>query len=124
VEQWPLQHLAGFLEALARKRHPRRSLLPRAYSRNPFTRVLAELEASGFTQRTQDESDRRQFKLEITAEGRQLVIQDAKNRASGLASAMDTRLTVLERDLLRLSIQLLDKLADAPSLDQADGTTA
>jgi DNA-binding MarR family transcriptional regulator len=86
------------------------------------TRVLAELEESGWVLRAQDELDRRQFKLEITSEGRQLIIQDAKNRASWLASAMDARLTVLEKDLLRLSIQLLDKLGEAPLSDQRDGT--
>jgi DNA-binding MarR family transcriptional regulator len=86
------------------------------------TRVLAELEESGWVLRAQDELDRRQFKLEITSEGRQLIIQDAKNRASSLASAMDARLTVLEKDLLRLSIQLLDKLAEAPLSDQKDST--
>jgi len=53
-----------------------------------------------------------------------LVIRDAQNRAAWLASAMESSLTAIERDLLRLSIQLLDKLAEAPSLDQADGTTA
>ena len=89
-----------------------------------LTRVLAELEESGFVLRTQDELDRRQFKLEITSEGRQMVIRDAQNRAAWLASAMTTNLTALERDLLRLSIQLMDKLADASSLDQADRTTA
>src|SRR6266702_4416506 len=88
-----------------------------------LTRVLAELEESGFALRTQDELDRRQFKLAITSEGRQMVIRDAKNKASWLASAMDTTLTALERDLLRLSIQLMDKLADAPLLEQADSTT-
>jgi DNA-binding MarR family transcriptional regulator len=87
-----------------------------------LTRVLAELEESGFALRTQDELDRRQFKLEITSEGRRLVIQDANNRASWLASAMDTVLTAFERDLLCLSIQLLDKLADASSLDHASAT--
>jgi DNA-binding MarR family transcriptional regulator len=80
------------------------------------------LEESGWVLRAQDELDRRQFKLEITSEGRQLIIQDAKNRASSLASAMDARLTVLEKDLLRLSIQLLDKLAEAPLSDRKDST--
>ena len=84
------------------------------------TRVLAELEESGWVLRAQDELDRRQSNLEITSEGRQLIIQDAKNRASLLASAMDARLSVLEKDLLRLSIQLLDKLAEAVLSDQKD----
>jgi len=88
-----------------------------------LTRVLAELEEAGFALRTQDELDRRQFKLEITPVGRELVIRDAQNRASWLASAMESSLTGVEREVLRLSIQLLDKLADTPSLDRADGAT-
>jgi DNA-binding MarR family transcriptional regulator len=88
-----------------------------------LTRVLAELEDSSLVLRTQDESDRRQFQLEITSEGREYVIQDARNRARWLASAMDGSLTALEKDLLRLSITLLDKLADSPLLHQGYGTT-
>lgn len=89
-----------------------------------LTRVLAELEDSRLVVRTQDESDRRQFKLEITAEGREHLIQDARNRARRLASAMDGSLTALEIDLLRLSIPLLDKLAESPLLHSENGTTA
>jgi DNA-binding MarR family transcriptional regulator len=89
-----------------------------------LTRVLAELEKSGLALRTQDESDRRQFKLEITSEGRQLVIRDARNGASWIAAAMEAHLTAVERELLRLSIQLMDKLAHAPPSEQVDDTTA
>ena len=89
-----------------------------------LTRVLAELEESSLVLRKQDKSDRRQFQLEITSEGRELVIQDARNRACWLTSAMNDSLTALEKDLLRLSIPLLEKLAESPSLHQGDGTTA
>lgn len=85
-----------------------------------LTRVLAELEESGLVLRQQDKADRRQFQLEITSKGRELVLQDARNRARWLASAMDGSLTTLERDLLRLSIPLLDRLAESPLLHQGD----
>lgn len=89
-----------------------------------LTRVLAELEEARLILRTQDESDRRQYKLEITPEGRERLIQDARKRALWLASAMDGSLTALEIDLLRLSITLLDKLTDYPPLNKEDGTMA
>jgi DNA-binding MarR family transcriptional regulator len=87
------------------------------------TRVLADLEEAGLVLRTQDQSDRRQFQLEITPHGRDLIVQDAQNRALWLAYAIDNQLNLIEKDLLRLSIQLLDKLADAPAVDQNAETT-
>jgi DNA-binding MarR family transcriptional regulator len=74
--------------------------------------VLADLEGTGLVLRRQDERDRRQFQLEITGQGAELLVQDAGNRARLLASAIDGSLTNLEKDLLRLSIQLLDKLTE------------
>ncbi len=88
-----------------------------------ITRVLANLEAAGLVLRKQDESDRRQFQLEITAKGRNLLIRDSRNRAHWLATTIEERLTMFERELLRLSIQLLDKIAEVPSQDRADGAT-
>jgi DNA-binding MarR family transcriptional regulator len=82
-----------------------------------MTRVLADLEDAGLVLRKQDESDRRQFQLEITAGGRDLLMEDSRNRARWLATAMEERLTVFERELLRLSIQLLDKLTEVPLPD-------
>ena len=84
-----------------------------------LTRVLADLEETGLVLRRQDERDRRQFQLEITGEGRKLLIQDARNRARLLASAIEGSLTNLEKDLLRLSIQLLDKLTEVPLPDRS-----
>jgi DNA-binding MarR family transcriptional regulator len=89
-----------------------------------LTRVLADLEESGLVLRRQDERDRRQFQLEITAEGRELLVQDAGNRARLLASAIDGSLTNLEKDLLRLSIHLLDKLTEVPLPDRSNRTRA
>jgi DNA-binding MarR family transcriptional regulator len=77
-----------------------------------ITRVLAELERSGLALRRQDEIDRRQFKMEITPEGQELVQREARNRALWLASAMDSSLTVTEQEMLRLATQILDSLAN------------
>jgi DNA-binding MarR family transcriptional regulator len=88
-----------------------------------ITRVLADLEEAGLVLRKQDESDRRQFQLEITADGRDLLIEDSRNRARWLADAIEERLTAFEREMLRLSIQLLDKIAEVPLQDRADGAT-
>ncbi len=88
-----------------------------------ITRVLADLEEAGFVLRKQDESDRRQFQLEITAKGRDLLIEDSRNRARWLATSIDERLTGFEREMLRLSIQLLDKIAEVPLQDRVDGPT-
>jgi len=88
-----------------------------------ITRALADLEDAGLILRTQDESDGRQFQLEITSKGRELIIEDGRRKAQWLAEAMDNRLSMIEMDMLRVSIQILDKLADAPSVEQTDGAT-
>jgi len=75
------------------------------------TRVLAELERSGLVMRSQDEADRRQCKVELTAEGRDVLQREAQQRALWLASAMDSHLTPIERELLGLAAKLLDSLA-------------
>lgn len=79
-----------------------------------ITRVLAELEQMGLASRRQDEADRRQFKMEITPEGRALVQREAQNRAIWLASAMDSCLTGIEQEVLRLAAQIMDKVAALP----------
>jgi DNA-binding MarR family transcriptional regulator len=76
-----------------------------------LTRVLADLEEAVYVLRQQDEKDRRQFRLEITPKGREVLVGDAKRRAVWLASAMEARLTDTERELLRLAAELMDRLA-------------
>ena len=83
-----------------------------------ITRVLAELEHSGLVLRRQDEIDRRQFKMEIKPEGRELVQREARNRAIWLASAMDSSLTVIEQEVLRLATKIMDKVAGVPYSDR------
>jgi DNA-binding MarR family transcriptional regulator len=75
-----------------------------------ITRVLAELERSGLVRRTQDADDRRQFKVELTTEGGEVLQREARQRALWLASAIDSHLTQIERDLLGLTARILDRL--------------
>lgn len=82
-----------------------------------LTRVFAELEDSGFVLRKRDKADRRQFLLEITTEGRKLIFRDAENRALWLASAIDARLNVIEQEMLRVSLALMQKLHEIPASD-------
>ncbi len=80
-----------------------------------ITRVLAELEEANLVLRRQSEADRRQFQLEITLAGRELMVKDARRRGAWLSAAMENQLSAIERDLLGLSIPLLEKLAEFSS---------
>jgi DNA-binding MarR family transcriptional regulator len=79
-----------------------------------LTRVLAELEAEGLVLRRQDTADRRQFLLEATDEGREVLRRDVTARALWLDAAMKAQLSPTEQEMLRLAAQLMDRLADAP----------
>ncbi len=104
-------------------KNPKALALAEGVQPQSVTRALADLEEAGLVLRRQDEADHRQFLLEITASGRELIVQDARRRASWLAIAMENQLTAIERDLLRLAIPLLDKLADFPADGKDKGTT-
>lgn len=79
-----------------------------------LTRVLAELEEEGLVSRRQDEADRRQFRIELTSSGRNTLRKYASDQAAWLASAIASQLSPMEQNLLRLTAQLLDRLADTP----------
>jgi DNA-binding MarR family transcriptional regulator len=78
-----------------------------------LTRLVAGLEERGFIVRRLDESDRRQLQIEITPEGRDLLIRDARRQDKWLADAMASSMTSVERELLALGARLLESLADA-----------
>jgi DNA-binding MarR family transcriptional regulator len=78
-----------------------------------LTRLVADLEERGFIARRLDESDRRQLQIEITPEGRDLLIRDARQQDKWLAAAMTSSMTSIERELLTLGARLLESLADA-----------
>ncbi len=79
-----------------------------------LTRLLGDLETEGLVSRRQDAQDRRQHVLEITTPGRDVLYEDANDKAAWLAGAIAMQLSPVERDLLQLAAQLLDRLADAP----------
>jgi DNA-binding MarR family transcriptional regulator len=80
-----------------------------------LTRVLAELESDRLVSRRPDPVDRRQAIIEITSPGLERLAQDMHRRDAWLASAMAAALTPTERELLRLSAGLLDRLGDVTS---------
>ncbi len=75
-----------------------------------LTRIVAELDVAGLIRRRQDEADRRQLLIEITAKGYGLVADDARRQTQWLAEAMLRRLTHAERDVLLIAARLLDEL--------------
>ena len=79
-----------------------------------LTRLLADLQTEGLVSRRRDAEDRRQHVLEITIPGRDVLYKEANDRAAWLAAAIAMQLSPVERDLLQLAAQLLDRLADAP----------
>jgi DNA-binding MarR family transcriptional regulator len=77
-----------------------------------LTRIIADLEEGGLIHRREDEKDRRQLLIEITPKGCDLLIQDAQRQNAWLVQMMTTQLTRAEREILRISSELLDQLAD------------
>src|ERR1700730_1700843 len=78
-----------------------------------LTRLVAGLEERGFIVRRLDESDRRQLQIEITPEGRDLLIRDARQQDKWLDAAMTFSISTIYRGLLTLVARLLESLADA-----------
>jgi DNA-binding MarR family transcriptional regulator len=76
-----------------------------------LSRPLAELEQAGLVSRTPDTTDRRQYLVAITEEGRRTISRDVAGRDAWLALALDS-LTVAERGVLHIAARLMDRLAD------------
>jgi DNA-binding MarR family transcriptional regulator len=78
-----------------------------------LTRLLAALKDSGMILRRADESDRRQNQIEITDAGARALIADVQGRRLKLAQVIAKVLSPTEQGLLRLSNELIDRLAAA-----------
>ncbi len=78
-----------------------------------LTRTLAALEARKLIAREADETDRRRSTITVTIAGVKLLRSSVRNRESWLYHAMESALSQTERDLIRIAIPLLDRLADA-----------
>ena len=57
-------------------------------------------------------ADGRQVLLDITEAGREVLRQHGATHTSWLVEAMDAELTPAEREIVRIAVQLLDRLAD------------
>ncbi len=86
-----------------------------------LTRVLQTLEARKLIVRAADSADRRRSTIAVTADGIDDVRRSIRNRESWLAQAMASSLSPTERELLRLAVALLDRLADLPDEDANAG---
>jgi DNA-binding MarR family transcriptional regulator len=78
-----------------------------------LTRMLSRLEHDGLIDRSPDDLDRRQVRIDITGEGMAVLDEDLRRREAWLAQAMTERLTPTECELLRLAAGLMERLADA-----------
>lgn len=78
-----------------------------------LTRTLASLEAAGLLARGADPDDGRRSLLVITEAGRDALRNDMQQRDVWLSQAMNHELTSTECELLRLSGELLERLATA-----------
>jgi DNA-binding MarR family transcriptional regulator len=82
-----------------------------------LTRTLASLEEDGLISRRPGTSDRRQSVIAITEQGNAAVSHDMRQRDAWLATVMTERLSPSESAMLRLAVQLMERLA-APDAGQ------
>jgi DNA-binding MarR family transcriptional regulator len=78
------------------------------------TRLVAGLEADGLVTRTTDPADARRQRLELTEAGVTTLTVDARGRDDWLARAMVLELSPVERRVLVLAADLMERLADLP----------
>jgi len=78
-----------------------------------LTRTLTALEAAGLVVRRPDPRDGRRSLLTITEDGLQAIRHDVRQRDAWLAAAMAALLSPVERKLLRLAAELMERLAEA-----------
>jgi DNA-binding MarR family transcriptional regulator len=76
-----------------------------------LTRMIAEMDSVGLITRHRSESDRRTLVIEITRKGLQTLAHDISARRAWLESAMASALSPTEQVLLRLSADLMLKVA-------------
>jgi len=76
-----------------------------------LTRLIAALERKGSIARRADPDDGRSRLIELTKRGRECLAQDMRPRRSWLGDAMAQALTPTEQSLLRLSAELMLRVA-------------
>ena len=78
-----------------------------------LTRTLRTLEARGLITRVADDADRRRSTITITPAGIETLRSHVRNREAWLAKAMASSFSATERDVLRIAVTLMERLADA-----------
>lgn len=77
-----------------------------------MTRIVDDLERQGYAVRAVDPHDRRQWRVTITAAGRDVVLSNRRRRDSWLAVRL-AELEPSEREVLRQAVRILEKVNHA-----------
>ena len=78
-----------------------------------MAQTVGELEADGLVVRRRDPGDRRRALVELTGEGRAVLLADRRRREGWLASAIAEDLSADEQQLLVDAVALLRRLAES-----------
>jgi DNA-binding MarR family transcriptional regulator len=84
----------------------------RGVKHQSMSRTVAELEALGYVAREPNPADARGFVITLTPTGEAALETDRQARRDRVATAISTRLTPAERQMLRAVPLLLDRLAE------------
>jgi DNA-binding MarR family transcriptional regulator len=76
-----------------------------------MTQTIADLESCGLIERHPDPGDGRRTLIELTAQGRETLEADRRDRDGWLASAIARELTPSEQQLLERAVALLARIA-------------
>lgn len=73
--------------------------------------ALRSLEAAGLISRQRDSNDARRVRIELTEDGRRLVVDDRRRRDDWLCDTINASLSPREQKLLRQAGELMSRLA-------------
>lgn len=76
-----------------------------------LTRLLSELEGDRYVIRTKSDEDRRQSLLEITREGKQVLVRDMRERDQWLTQAI-AQLSDTEQQVLQIAAKIMNRVAE------------
>lgn len=76
-----------------------------------MAQTLAELETTGLIERRPDSGDRRRIQIDLTAQGRERVLEERGRRTGWLAAAIATELNPEEQRTLLAAVPLLRRLS-------------
>jgi len=76
-----------------------------------MAQTLAELQAAGLIARRPDSGDRRRVQIQLTEQGRELVLEERGKREGWLAAAIAAELSAEEQRTLLAAVPLLQRLS-------------